>query len=332
MDALSSMDNLSLADDKPVCELPSEQTQVALVVPNKKPVPFMRLPAEIRVEIYKLILPNTVVCAKPVHGKQVCCLEADNQASGPVALLLLSRQVYSEAISLFYETAIFHIKLDASGLWFLGVSYDRNSQLPGAILRIVNLQLDISAEEHGCSGGIHWPWDKSPTLPVQLGLEQGPNRLKTVMFSHVTFQDPSWMALRIRQELCFRPTPQHPSLKPYQGVSVAGNMPDALDWNLAPLESLFENGAKLVITPETEANFAKREAVRKAYRDTHNDYVFLVDWEYDKIVKMGVEAVLWIGEPEFVDLTYVEAEAFIEKLLAKSVTLPDERFSWIQRH
>ncbi|KAF2669576.1 hypothetical protein BT63DRAFT_413991 [Microthyrium microscopicum] len=190
MEVASTMENLSLAED----------IAIAGFVQDETPFPFMRLPTELRLDIYELIIRNSTVYVKENDEKYLSSLGQGYQKRESRALLLV----------------------DVASLWFLGVCYDRNSELPNALRRITKLQLDIGADP-----ATHLPESDPPTQPLRSMLE-GPDALKSVSISDITFGEPGHAAYRIWQQVCNAP---HQAASPGPGRGIDGDMGSSLDWN-----------------------------------------------------------------------------------------------------
>lgn len=132
----------------------------------KRPVdsPFLFLPTELRLQIYKYLVPNRRVWADitlHTHKRYFVQQRATLKWDAPVlyfrhdeqpcypALLRANHQIYSEFVEVFYGTAWFAIEIAGSYLSGLGMEYvHRTDTLPTNLRYIRNLRLTM---------WLHWP-------------------------------------------------------------------------------------------------------------------------------------------------------------------------------
>lgn len=82
--------------------------------------PFLRIPPEIRMEIYRMVLPRSVqrktvqgqstLQKGPGRGPEPFCLYT--WTSGSLSLLAVNRQIRAEALEVFYGTNVFNVIID----------------------------------------------------------------------------------------------------------------------------------------------------------------------------------------------------------------------------
>jgi len=91
--------------------------------PNPSIFPFLRLPPEIRNQIYALLAPDLgcitpwiarIIKAKPLRYS----FRKDDEKCGP-SILRLNRQIYTEALPIWYGTTWYSLEVTKSGFKFL---------------------------------------------------------------------------------------------------------------------------------------------------------------------------------------------------------------------
>lgn len=92
-----------------------------LLLEQLKPFPFLELPREIRVMVYKYLAPNTKPtdwCGKPQRHDGPCYLE----------ILSVCHSINDEALDIFYNPSVyFEIDISNNGIFFLGRRYLLNA-------------------------------------------------------------------------------------------------------------------------------------------------------------------------------------------------------------
>ncbi|KAG4439142.1 hypothetical protein IFR05_005379 [Cadophora sp. M221] len=109
-------------------------------VQSSTPFPFLELPCEVRIMIYKYLGPST----KP---NKWC--EAPQRHDGPCypEILSVSRFVHREAIDVFYNTTVyFEIDISNNGIFFLGQRYLLDAPLPPTVRLAQSMCIRIQLE------------------------------------------------------------------------------------------------------------------------------------------------------------------------------------------
>src|ERR1700748_601884 len=93
---------------------------------------FLDLPVELRLMVYKYLIPNTIVIPMrglPRENYPPETLRTDGQLCYP-AILRTNRRIYEEAIDMWYGTATFHMDIHGRNIYFLDTEFKVKDFLP----------------------------------------------------------------------------------------------------------------------------------------------------------------------------------------------------------
>ncbi|KAH9208214.1 hypothetical protein DL95DRAFT_395462, partial [Leptodontidium sp. 2 PMI_412] len=107
---------------------------------SSTPFPFLELPCEVRIMIYKYLGPNTKPnkwCGAPQRHDGPCYPE----------ILSVCRFINKEAIDIYYNTSVyFEIDISNNGIFFLGQRYLLNAPLPSTVRLSQSMCIRIQLE------------------------------------------------------------------------------------------------------------------------------------------------------------------------------------------
>ncbi|KAH6677068.1 hypothetical protein B0J14DRAFT_697715 [Halenospora varia] len=114
--------------------------------PTIQPSPFLRLPLEIRKNIYAYIVPNAYIhdWAPEYKSFERPKLREDGGACCP-AMLQVNRQTYTELVEEWfrYATYVVTVGVATDKLGFLDMRFDPNDTLPRQLIYIRHLKLNV---------------------------------------------------------------------------------------------------------------------------------------------------------------------------------------------
>jgi hypothetical protein len=134
---------------------------IASTLANQSTSPLLRLPAELRNRIYTLTFSNKIVRVVPSRLRGAS--GQDNKYTGPVALLLTSRQLYAETSNLFLRTCIFDISPAVSRHEFIETVGHRRCKKVEAVMVTLRAFFKMMGpawepEKSGNSSGVEKPF------------------------------------------------------------------------------------------------------------------------------------------------------------------------------
>jgi hypothetical protein len=146
-------------------------------------VSFLDLPVELRLVVYKYLVPNTVVPVRyfpssdDAHSDHLN-LRTDGRFCYP-AILRTNRLIYEEAIDLWYGTAVFYLNILGDFLNFQGTKYFPGDVLPQTLRRVRTLHITLTLRP---PSDRYAPW----VQVITDSLAAGPYNLRHVTISHVS--------------------------------------------------------------------------------------------------------------------------------------------------
>lgn len=172
---------------------------------QKQHLSFLALPAELRIAIYEYLIPDKIVHAFDFYGPNNpdyrFDLRHDKQPCCP-AILCTNRQIYDEAITMFYESATFIMVIQRS-FYFLGIKYDsRDAQLPSnlRLVRSLRIVTGYLLPARRCPLTDYIPPPAPWTKLITDCLSTGPYKLSCLALSRVKF-GPTGLVAMI--DICF---------------------------------------------------------------------------------------------------------------------------------
>jgi hypothetical protein len=149
------------------------------------PFPFLDLPTELRLEIYKHLIPDNCVEAQNIQKRT---FRHDQQPCYP-AILRTNRQIYQEVICMWYGTARFHMVINPRHVVFLRRTINlQDAKLPSMFPFVRSLSITME---------LRWPFksdlepelSKSPwTELIVNSASTSPSRLQRVSWHYLAFE------------------------------------------------------------------------------------------------------------------------------------------------